>query len=239
MFIESFRNSVDIFCFQEVLHQESVPPYPGWDACMPDLFSKISDILGFEGIITEPYSPIGERLAIFTSKNIEVEDHGVYQLSKGDITPIDGAPFHMDSMLQWVSFVSEGSEFTAANVHGLWVKGDKSDTPKRIDQSNQILQFFQKRTGAKILSGDLNISLNTQSIKMIDGSFENLVRLNNIQSTRSAIYTGEDKYADYIFTSKDVYVNSFSVLRVDVSDHLPLCLDFKPNSPLNASPGFI
>jgi endonuclease/exonuclease/phosphatase family metal-dependent hydrolase len=56
---------------------------------------------------------------------------------------------------------------------------------------------------------------------------KNLIREHNILSTRSSIYTKEDKFADYIFTDPSVHVNQFSVLKDEVSDHLPLYIDFE------------
>ena len=37
----------------------------------------------------------------------------------------------------------------------------------------------------------------------------------------------DEKFADYIFTSRDINVNAFEVLKDEVSDHSALLLDFK------------
>ena len=40
-------------------------------------------------------------------------------------------------------------------------------------------------------------------------------------------FYGEQKFADYVFVSKDVKVKNFEVPNIEISDHLPLILDFE------------
>jgi endonuclease/exonuclease/phosphatase family metal-dependent hydrolase len=47
-----------------------------------------------------------------------------------------------------------------------------------------------------------------------------------IETTRTEFYTGEDKHADYIFVSPEIFVEKFAVLPDVVSDHAPLSLEF-------------
>ncbi len=54
----------------------------------------------------------------------------------------------------------------------------------------------------------------------------NLVKEFGVKSTRSKLYTKPVKFADYILVSNDVKVNKFDVINMEVSDHLPLFLDF-------------
>jgi endonuclease/exonuclease/phosphatase family metal-dependent hydrolase len=79
----------------------------------------------------------------------------------------------------------------------------------------------------KILCGDLNLKPDTQSLKILEEGMVNQIAINNIKSTRSVqYYPKAERFADYIFISKDIHVNSFKVLPDEVSDHLPLFLDF-------------
>ena len=54
----------------------------------------------------------------------------------------------------------------------------------------------------------------------------NLIKENNITSTRSSHYEKDVKFADYILVSRDIKIRTFEVLKDIVSDHLPLFLDF-------------
>jgi endonuclease/exonuclease/phosphatase family metal-dependent hydrolase len=54
----------------------------------------------------------------------------------------------------------------------------------------------------------------------------NLVTKFGVTSTRSSHYLKEEKFADYILVSPHVEVNDFQVLQEEVSDHLPLLLEF-------------
>jgi endonuclease/exonuclease/phosphatase family metal-dependent hydrolase len=78
----------------------------------------------------------------------------------------------------------------------------------------------------KILCGDFNLMPDTQSLQIIAEGMNNLIATYKITSTRTNYYPKEEKFADYIFTSPDIKVNQFAVLRDEVSDHAPLMIDF-------------
>lgn len=78
----------------------------------------------------------------------------------------------------------------------------------------------------KILCGDFNLRPDTESMNIIEQGMNNLIKINNISSTRTRYYKKEEKFADYILTSPDIVVNEFAVLSDEVSDHAPLYLDF-------------
>ena len=58
----------------------------------------------------------------------------------------------------------------------------------------------------------------------------NLVERYGVTSTRTRFYPKEEKFADYIFTSPEIQVNHFEVLKDQVSDHAPLLLEFSTAS---------
>ena len=77
--------------------------------------------------------------------------------------------------------------------------------------------------------GDFNLLVESESIKMFDSKMVNLIYKYKISSTRPNFDDGLDKgnvVCDYIFVNDKVKVNDFKVLITDVSDHLPLILDF-------------
>jgi endonuclease/exonuclease/phosphatase family metal-dependent hydrolase len=55
----------------------------------------------------------------------------------------------------------------------------------------------------------------------------NLITEYGVTSTRTSLYTKtEERFADYIFVSKDIEVKDFKVLPDVVSDHAALLLEF-------------
>jgi len=111
-------------------------------------------------------------------------------------------------------------------LHGFWIPDSKEDTLERLEQSDKIINFLNSYKHRKILCGDFNLNPNTQSMLRLEKGMVNLIKKYNVRSTRSNLHTRKDKYADYILVSKDIEVLDFKVLQDEVSDHLPLFLDF-------------
>ena len=114
-----------------------------------------------------------------------------------------------------------------ANFHGLFDGPDKHDNPDRISQAHIIKDFLSRSTEAKILCGDFNLLPNSESLAMIKGGMRDLIKENNVQSTRSKLFPLANKFSDYIFVSPEVTVNQFKVLDDTISDHLPMLLEFE------------
>lgn len=111
-------------------------------------------------------------------------------------------------------------------VHGLWQGSIKTDTEAKMEQSKKIIDLADKVDGRKVICGDFNLLPDTKSIQMLGDKYIDLVHENGIKSTRSSLYLKENRYSDYTFTDRGITVNNFSVPDLDVSDHLPLLLDF-------------
>lgn len=70
---------------------------------------------------------------------------------------------------------------------------------------------------------------NTESIELFNNELVNLIDKYNIKSTRPNFDDGLDKgnmVCDYIFVNDKIKVNDFKVIESNISDHLPLILDF-------------
>jgi len=225
-FIAGRSKSVDIFCFQEMLDGKG--PMDSWEGAVPDLYDRMAEILpAFGGCVGEMYTTLGERLAIFASDKISVTDSGEMELCEVREMEFEGRTFGVGSKLQWIGFMKDGRAFTVANVHGFWTPASKSDIPERLLQSERALKFFADRGGEGILCGDLNLAADTESVHMLEARMRNLVIEHKVPTTRNR-FTPEvaGRFADYIFISKGVRENSFEALQDEVSDHLPLLLDF-------------
>lgn len=122
----------------------------------------------------------------------------------------------------------EGKELQIINVHGIWNEGKVGDE-RTIDQSKFILSKIRKDIPV-IVVGDFNLLPETESIKLLNQELTNLINEYHIASTRPHFDDGLDNgnlVCDYIFVNDLVKVNNFKVIESNVSDHLPLLIDFE------------
>jgi len=155
----------------------------------------------------------------FFSKTIPLLDKGVRWIYK-NLKYIGDDPSH-SRCFQWVVLKLGGKEFGVFNVHGLWNGKGKCDSPERIKQSEFIVNFAASLNLPVLLCGDFNLMFDTQSVALLEESYQNLIRDYKIQSTRSHLYAKSERYADYIFVPKNLRVCSWYMIPI-VSDHLPL-----------------
>lgn len=244
-FIKTHAESTDIFCFQEVYSTTSgIKRYGDIQA---NLFEEINNILpnhlGFYSPVVKGYNMQGETSvavdfdlewgnAIFIRKNIDFIDQGSHLINKEKGSEILKNDFsNLSTSLQFVKFNVGDRAFAIYNFHGLPKPGSKLDTTKRIDQSNKIVEAMSKENIAKILVGDFNLLPNTQSIHILEQGTRNLIKEFNIEKTRSKLspYYNTPQFqlfADYTFVTEGVVVKDFKVSDVEVSDHLPMILEF-------------
>ncbi|MCX6706325.1 MAG: endonuclease/exonuclease/phosphatase family protein [Candidatus Woesebacteria bacterium] len=218
-FIRKQVDLTDVFCFQEI---------------SPELFSKISEILpDYNGQYNMggKYYPHGVWYgqAVFVRNSIET--------SVSRKTPIFNESKDKIGFMQHLSIKQGNRTIFVGNVHGNPHPGNKQDTPVRINQSQKILDPFKNKSGPKIIGGDFNLLPNTKSIKLFEkAGFRNLIKDFNIEKTRNEItwkFHSKGKknfvrqyYADYVFISNDIRIKNFEVPDIEISDHLPLILDF-------------
>lgn len=221
-FIKQKSSETDIFCFMEVT---------------PNLYKKLSeDLKDFQSIydkgtyLKELEDWCGQ--SIFVNKNLKINSKGktlIYPQSDDDI-----------GFLQYVQIDGNNGSFWIGNVHGKTKPGDKLDTPIRISQSKKIIEFFNKKSGGKIIGGDFNLYPETKSVKMFEeAGYKNLIREFDIKTTRNqtswnqfANHPGYVKqyFADFTFVSPEIKVKNFEVPNLEISDHLPQILEFSFDS---------
>ena len=222
-FIKSHRD-VDIFCLQEVYSDASQK------ISMEDREVSLNILSELQAILTEHdafFRPVVDNvfgIGMLVKKEMDVLDEG--EIIIHDNPNYTGrGPTHSRN-LQWLQYRSQQAIHSVINVHALWNGRGKTDTPERIAQSNKIKDFLSTINTPKILCGDFNLRPDTESIKLIETGMTNLIEQYAIQSTRSSLYQKAEKFADYIFVSPEIKVNTFDVLKAEVSDHLPLLLNY-------------
>jgi hypothetical protein len=165
-------------------------------------------------------------LAMFVRKSIQVRTVNDLFLFKRKFEVINH-PDHYDIPvnLQYAE-ISDNNDLLISHFHGIWYPKTKSDSPDRINQCRKINKFLENFHCRKIICGDFNLLPDTLSMKIMETNMKNLIKDYHITSTRNLNYKRDEKFADYMLVSADVKVKSFHVAGVEVSDHLPLILEF-------------
>jgi len=229
-FLRVHTEETDIFCFQEIFNkyeEGTSADYINIGDANTNILHEIKEILvDFDA----HFCPVADNvygIAIFLRKGIEVVNSGEVLLYRNPNFDTSDDTSDHDRKMQWMHIKHDRKDVLIMNVHGHWDVSGKSDTPNRIEQSKAINAFIES-TGSipKILVGDFNLNPNTESIKLIEQYFINLVKEKGVSTTRTELYTGESRHADYVFVSAEVLVEDFKVLPDVVSDHSPLFIQF-------------
>ncbi len=239
-FVKRMSNKIDIFCFQEVF-QSDFDIFS--NRSKMNIYSDIAKVLTNYQIFFAPiftnYDLIAKTdfnvlfgQATFVKNDIKILTHGDFfiyrEFDQKHYLKYPGFEkyFDLPRNIQFVVIEKGSKESLIANVHGYWKPGAKLDTKQSLEQSEKIIKFLDKFSCPKILCGDLNLRPDTKSIKILENNLINLITKNNITNTRSSFNDSEENFADYIFVSPQVNVRKFAVIDEEVSDHLPLYLEF-------------
>lgn len=224
-FLQREAPKTDIFCFQEMKSSLN-------NSSENDFFSVIAKSLpDFQGFFEATQDEKGEieiGLATFIKKTDNVEKEGDFFVYRTRNSMVNNDGRTMGRNAQFIEFSKLGNKYTIINFHGLWSGKDRLDSEDRINQCKKLKTLLHSLGGTKIMCGDFNLTKDTQSLAILDEGMRNLIKEFNITSTRPERYFPyPDKFCDYILVDNDIVVNDFKVLQDEVSDHLPLLLDFK------------
>ncbi len=238
-FLKRHADNIDIFCFQEVFH--TTTNITESNDARTNTLKEISDILPDHiGYFTPEQNGFNLQEKVnfdLVSGNATFIRKTTPVLSNGNVFVYGSLNSMPDLTQKWnlmprsishIQFQSGNTLTTVFNFHGLWNNLGKMDTNSRLQQSQKINDYISKFQNSNIiLCGDFNLLPETKSLSMLEVSMKNLIKEYNITSTRSSYYTKPNKFADYILVSPHLKVNDFQVLQDEVSDHLPLFLDFE------------
>lgn len=239
-FIKTNSFETDIFCFQEVLFGKD-RSFSKENHARLNIFSEIQGILpDFDSnVFLAPLKAIYIKnellpkdvrpgMAIFYRKKLNIINLGGYKTYKGEVEGMSYGAM-VTGNCQWIEIREDDREsFLINHIHGIYqIDTNKRDTEARKIQSQTIINFFNSQKGKKLLIGDFNLLPDTTSIEILESNMRNLIKEFKITNTRSRFYEKSIRYADYAFISRDVIVNEFKVLEDQVSDHLPLELEFE------------
>ena len=243
-FISQHSKDTDIFCLQEVYNTTAnVKQYK--NLLRANFLEELKNLLPNFRVFYFPTlngydpeaNPVNFNLtygqAIFIKDSINIISHKDYFIYKS--SPLDALKkdfSNLSTPLQYLSFTFDNKQFSVFNYHGTpYPLTHKLDAPNRLKQVKKAKNIIENKKGAKILVGDFNLLPATESLKILGQGMRNLIKEYQILRTRSNLspfYGGPNfqKFADYTFISKKVKVSDFQVLEVEISDHLPMILEF-------------
>jgi len=227
------NKDTDIFCFQEILKGGEGKTHRGEvKSCYENISKTLVNHIGYfseygeGGYYSESSKDLDFKygIACFVNKDIKqsfIEGIILYDRSR-KWTDYDGR------FAAGAALCIKVLDYVIVNVHGLWQGSMKKDSEARLEQSDKIIRLANKVSGKRIICGDFNLEPQTKSIeKFEDLPMRNLIKDNKVLSTRTSLYSKNIRFADYIFTDKEIDVIDFRVLSDEVSDHNPLYLEFK------------
>ncbi len=222
-FIKS-KQDVDIFCFQEVYCKAEAKISDETRYINLDIFSEIQSLLPNHTGYFRPVVQGIYGIATFIKKHLRLIEEGEHLIHAND-NYIGIGPTH-SRILQYSRIEHMGQKFYVINVHGLWNGMGKGDSPERINQSLEIKNFLDSTNAPIILCGDFNLKPGTKSLEILSQEMDDHIKISGVQSTRTSFYPGAERFADYIYSSKNIDVQNFQVLPEEVSDHAALMMDF-------------
>ncbi len=221
------HTDVDVFCFQEV-YNEAHGKDTIWMDTNFDLLYDLKKALPDYLCYYDPHLSDYWGLAMFVRKELIVLEQGEWFVHKHKGHNYEQEKIgHTAKNVQYVTLkIEDQQKLTIINFHGLWNGQGKGDSDDRIEQSRQLVEFCARMRNQYVLCGDFNLLPDSKSLLMFEEfGLRNLVKENNITSTRTSLYPKEGRFADYAFVAKGVDVKKFSVLPDEVSDHAPMLIE--------------
>lgn len=234
-YISEQSATTDIFCFQEVFSALPGAPETSSGARM-FLFEELQELLkdfsgffdlrsqgcDFQGLVD---APVSHGLAVFVRSRLETRS-----INSKLIGEVGELPDRLVKA-QVLTVASANKLLSVINFHGVAQPGNKLDTPERLEQSKKLLEIARSLPNRPvILCGDLNLMPETESIKILEQDLNNLIKEFNITNTRNEVswkrFSNIQKFSDFVFVSPGLKIKSFEVPYNEVSDHLPMLLDF-------------
>lgn len=244
----------DILCLQEVTRapQRSPPwlryrdPFRELDQ-RSDLFSDVSRCLPahqpwFAPAARGPLTDVNGRdwtsehgIACWVAPHLAVTErvqgfvHGRFRCDGWGEEPV---PRTMQAMR--VEDPATGRTVVVGHLHGLRHPDGKGDVPDRAAQARRARALVEGLAGQGegiVLSGDLNVLPGAETFAILaEAGLRDLVQAGAIDDTRTALYAGDVRHADYMLVNDAIRVLSFEVPPEPVlSDHrlLSLTIDMR------------
>lgn len=118
----------------------------------------------------------------------------------------------------------QGVKIRVMSWHGAWT-APPTDTEETIRQAKIVADYLKSLNEPFILGCDLNNTINSKTVGLINEVTNNLMNNSNVkQTTHPKVHKIVPRgfLIDYIFTSEHFKLEGINVPAVTVSDHLPV-----------------
>jgi endonuclease/exonuclease/phosphatase family metal-dependent hydrolase len=216
------QNPVDIICLQEL----TIDDNSGEPGHKPDYIARQ---LGYHHFYKD--LPIEST----EGKQLTLVD-GIfsrYPLSRSDfywINEPQGRGGYDDEFRAYIEITVEvgGKEITIGTTHMSYTDRFQLTTGKQLE-TDRLVDIIRAKKGSYILTGDLNAVPGSYTIEQISKHLAHAGpdMAQKTWTTKPFSYRGFEENdlnwrLDYIFTTKDIKINSAEILTTEYSDHLPL-----------------
>lgn len=204
-----------------------------------DCFSEIKK-LGYEGDLVKSWNITGDPSSYFG--NATFYKPGLSTKDKKTIwlRPFQEIPNMKEFPAQYLPraalallFTINGKDVWLINTHQGW-SPRSADTPEKLWQGQVLFDFLNGLNAPFILTGDFNLTPDSQVIQQFSATFRNLTTEYGITNTLNlSVHKAKDELSprglvvDYVFAHPAISVQSLeTVSDIDLSDHLGLALTF-------------
>ena len=208
-----------------------------------DLFEYFKAELSLNGVIDKVMKPVDSpksylgnavfsKNQIIDSKSLVLKTFNEFTLVKiHDFKNFTNFPRNLLS----AECVLDGQKIRAISWHAAWTAPptDTKETWRQAKIVRDYLLDLKSQNAPFILGGDLNSTMDKETVKMISEVSRNLMESSNVvQTTHPKIHKIAPRgfLIDYIFTSSHFKLKKLEVSEITISDHLPVVaeLEFNP-----------
>ncbi len=219
----------DIVCMQEVFSSDLTV---GFDAARFKVLEAFQELFPYSFFApTSSFEYVSQSVkhgnAIFSKHRIGGKQTTFVNGTYTDLTK-DSFDYNIRN-LQSCTVELAGRPVSIVNHHGYHQLSDTGNA-KSVECMRIVVDHLKTIKNPLILCGDLNVAPHSEPIRLIEQALDlnNHVTLNDVKTTLSDVFRVKDLkvVCDYIFTSKDITINRFTVSDQIVSDHKALILEF-------------
>ncbi len=206
-----------------------------------DNFEDIKEKLGYNGVLTKTATHVTDESsyfgkATFFKPSFTLLSQEVVWLSP--FTKLNNFPKQPEDIKQLphstlhIRLQKEGRVINCVNTHLAWGPNPK-DEPYKLDQAKILVEYMKNMETPFFLSGDFNVTPDSQIALWFDELGNNLITENHITNTLNPhIHRAKELFpkglaVDYVYVSKDIIVKNFQVIQEDLSDHLGLMCEIE------------
>ncbi len=211
--------------------QEVLPEYKStYGAAFTDTMGKIRTLSAAKNL---PFSPNVEKVesgnAIFSKFEIKSTTNTFFDRPYKAFNEQAQTSFENNPQtILGAKLDAHGVELNAYSVHGIW-GFDGKDSERRLQMAETIIQQIEGKNNV-IIGGDFNLHPDTKTVQTIEKHVKSVFG-NTLIRTFNLEYKKEPGFktaaVDMMFCSENIHVISKKCPDIQVSDHLPLVVEFE------------